>query len=347
MSASLGVFLLGIGSLHHSPSVVHRICRRSHCVHFIRCVLDNQLPSNLIPLMSLQDTTVTVHLPSLYLYCEQSPLFFNRIIPPIFIIHSPPASTEPAVHALKDAEIVAVKHYANETDVHSLSWLHSCHPPKCSAHCRTVDKCSTTEVCGTIKPPNSWPLDTCRSALHELLQRPDTDLGPEGQIDRFSRAFARLPIRDLGFGFSSGLLGSMKNFMSPEVHLQLQCFSIADRTLSYRNEIRQQFLPWSWLTLQPIMWARLLHEFLSIHLEEEKNDIYDHLIKDFFPSIPQLYWEADFVCPPPVFEYQEIKVFNNKVSGEAVTLEHAVEKYLYPWVADITPKPIECHRQYL
>ncbi len=95
------------------------------------------------------------------------------------------------------------------------------------------------------------------------------------------------------------------------------------------------------------MWARLLHEFLSIHLEEEKNDIYDHLIKDFFPSIPQLYWEADFVCPPPVFEYQEIKVFNNKVSGEAVTLEHAVEKYLYPWVADIIPKPIECHRQYL
>ncbi|SJL04172.1 uncharacterized protein ARMOST_07532 [Armillaria ostoyae] len=330
MSISLAVFLLGL-VLFIIPlrvsiaSVVGAIAFISFAAYLI---------TNLLPILYPScpyKTPLSQYIFPLYTYIMNKAAFFNRIIPPIFITHSPPASTEPAVHVLKDAEIAAVKHYADETDVHALSWLYSMssNPSVQSIVIQSISALPLKSL-ESLSHQIAGLSDTCHSALHELIQTLDRDLGQEGQIDRFSRVFARLPGRYIGTFFNHDTL---KKHLSHDVYLQLQCCLFVDATLSYRNEIRQQLLPWSRLTLQPIMWAHLLHKFLSIH-SEEKEDIHD-VIQHFFPDIPRLYWEADFVCPPPVFEYKEIKVFNNTVSSEAVGLGDAIEKHLYPWVADI------------
>ncbi|PBK69155.1 hypothetical protein ARMSODRAFT_1019145 [Armillaria solidipes] len=276
MSISLAVFLLGL-VLFIIPlwvsiaSVVGAIAFISFAAYLI---------TNLLPILYPScpyKTPLSQYIFPLYTYIMNKAAFFIQIIPPIFIIHSPPASTEPAVHALKDAEISAVKHYADETDVHALSWLYSMSSNP-SVQRIVVQSISALPLksMGPLSCQIAGLLDTCHSAFHELLWTLITsNLGPEGQIDHFSRARARLLRHNLGIKFDSGTLGDIKERLSHDVYLQLQCFSIAEATLSHRNEIWEQLLPWSTLALQPIMWACLLHKFLSIRPEEEKEDICD------------------------------------------------------------------------
>ncbi|PBK99424.1 hypothetical protein ARMGADRAFT_1074300 [Armillaria gallica] len=48
-----------------------------------------------------------------------------------------------------------------------------------------------------------------------------------------------------------------------------------------------------------------------------------------FEFIPSTYWEANFVVPPPVYEWEEVKIFTDCTADRPRSTLH---DYLYPWV---------------
>ncbi|PBK72336.1 hypothetical protein ARMSODRAFT_972962 [Armillaria solidipes] len=81
------------------------------------------------------------------------------------------------------------------------------------------------------------------------------------------------------------------------------------------------------MELEPIVWARLLHKVLPFGPDDR--DIAQH----FFKIIPSNYWRANFVVPPPVYEWEDIKIIEN-ANNQPDRLTTTFCDSLYPWVGE-------------
>ncbi|PBK99427.1 hypothetical protein ARMGADRAFT_1074303 [Armillaria gallica] len=179
---------------------------------------------------------------------------------------------------------------------------------------------------------------TCRFTLRDLLLDVYNGLPAlESKIDHVSRAFLRFPGEEdeacqrswgcdacLAFHVTSRLRGRF----SPDVYAQLMCLQHGTNHL---DEIREFFLSnrYSNLTgegidLEPIVWARLLHKLVPFGPDDRDMTQY------FFEIIPSNYWMANFVVPPPVYEWEGIKIIEN-ANSQPYSLETTFCLYLYPW----------------
>ncbi|KAK0238845.1 hypothetical protein EDD85DRAFT_522024 [Armillaria nabsnona] len=249
-------------------------------------------------------------------------------------------SSLPEPVALKDAEIAAVKRYADETDVHALSWLYSMssNPSVQSIVIQSTSALPLTSVMSLLH--NIADISsTCRFTLRDLLSDAfDGHPALESKIDRVSRAFLRFPGEEdeasesgcwacVPFHVTSRLRGCF----SPEVYAQLLCLQHgADhldeiRELLISNILSNTFL--KGIRLEPIVWARLLHKLLPFGPDDRD------MTRMLFQYIPSSYWQADFVYPPPVFEWEEMKIFKN-ADSMADHLLPTVCNYLYPWIGE-------------
>ncbi|PBK72335.1 hypothetical protein ARMSODRAFT_909938 [Armillaria solidipes] len=251
-----------------------------------------------------------------------------------------PVASLPEPVALKDAEIAAVKRYANETDVHALSWLYSMssNPSVQSIVIQSTSALPLTSVVSLLHHIDNLS-STCYFTLLALLS--DANKGHpalEGKINRVSRAFLRFPgeedeTREWGcwacvpFHVSSRLRG----YFSPDVYTQLLC---SQHGTDHLDEIRELLISnilsnnsLKGIRLEPIAWARLLHKVLPFGPDDRDMAEY------FFEMIPSNYWKANFVVPPPVYEWEDIKIIK-KANSQPGCLWSTVCNYLYPWVGD-------------
>ncbi len=313
MSVSLAVFMVGlvlfiIPLQISTASVVGAITFASFAAYLITSFLSVLYPS------CPYKTPLSQYMFFLYTNIMDSAAFFN------FKDYSPTASTIPASSALKHAEIAAVERYADEMDVYALSWLYSMssNPSVQSIVVQSTSALPLKSVESLSYQIPDLP-GLCHSALSDLLSEPYEN--HQGQIDRFTRASLRFPESS----FSVGVDDSMQGRLSQEVYAQLLCFHDTGR-----EKIRKLFLSNSsaeGIALQPIVWARLLCRLLPFGPDDR--DVTQYLLQ----AIPSSYWQAEFVCPPLVFEQQGMSIFNN-TGSEAVSLQAAVNNHLYPWVGE-------------
>ncbi len=109
----------GLGAFPRPTTSGDRICRWSHHIYILRCVLCQQLPADFLPFVPLQDTTVALYL-SLYaciVHCASG--FF----PSVISSSSESTKSEPPIRTLRDAEHSAVESNAEGMDIHALAWL--------------------------------------------------------------------------------------------------------------------------------------------------------------------------------------------------------------------------------
>ncbi|KAK0501246.1 hypothetical protein EDD18DRAFT_729096 [Armillaria luteobubalina] len=240
---------------------------------------------------------------------------------------------------LKDAEIEAVKRYADETDVHTLSWLYSMssNPSVQSIVMQSTSALPLTSVTSLLHHIADLS-STCCLSLRHLLDAASNGhpaLELEGKIDRVSRAFHRFPGEEDKASewpywacVPFHVLSPLRRHFSPEVYAQLLSFQHGTGPLDEIRELIVSNLSGEGITLEPIVWARLLHKLLLFGPDDLD------ITRVLFQYIPSSYWEADFVCPPLVFEWTEMKVFQNADSREG-SLLFAVYNYLYPWIGEI------------
>ncbi|PBK72338.1 hypothetical protein ARMSODRAFT_1016307 [Armillaria solidipes] len=176
---------------------------------------------------------------------------------------------------------------------------------------------------------------TCQFTLRRLLSdASDGHPALESKIDRVSRAFLRFPGEEdeasqwnclacVPFHVTSRLRGRF----SPDVYAQLLCLQHGTNHLDEIRELLLSNLPEEGIVLEPIVWARLLHKLLPFGPDDRDIALY------FFEIIPSNYWNANFVVPPPVYEWEEIKIIKN-ANSTADHLRSTVHNYLYPWVGD-------------
>ncbi|PBK99433.1 hypothetical protein ARMGADRAFT_1025642 [Armillaria gallica] len=81
------------------------------------------------------------------------------------------------------------------------------------------------------------------------------------------------------------------------------------------------------ILLEPIVWARLLHKLVPFGPDDRGMAQY------FFKTIPSEYWRANFVVPPPVYEWEDIKIIQN-ANSQPYYLKDIFCHYLYPWVGE-------------
>ncbi len=262
---------------------------------------------------------------------------FPRISLPKHVSPKPVASL-PEPIALQDAEIAAVKRYAHETDVHALSWLYSMssNPSVQSIAMQSTSALPLTSVMSLLHHIAGFS-STCRFALRDLLSdAEDGHPALEGKIDRVSRAFLRFPGEEdeacewgcwacVSFHVTSRLRG----FFSPDIYAQLLCLQHGTGHLKEIREFLTLNLSDEGIELEPIVWARLLHKLLPFGPDDRD------LVQNLFQSIPSFYWKAGSVVPPPVYEWEEIKIIKN-ANSEPNRLPSTIYNYLYPWVGDST-----------
>ncbi len=341
MSASLAVFLVGL--------VLFIIPLRVSIASVVGSVTFIAFAAYLI----------TNFLPILYPSCPYKTPLSQYIFPlHAYITHNIPfkwkihllskhrlvsTSEEPAVLVSKDAEIAAVEHYANETDVHALSWLYSTssNPSVQSIVIQSTSALPLTSVMPLLHNIADFS-STCRLTLHDVLfdvfDRGGGYPTLEGKIDRVSRAFLRFPGEEdeddewscwacVPFHLTSHLRGCL----SPDVYAQLLCLQ---HGTSHLDEIRELLasnlysnLSGEGIALEPIVWARLLHKLLPFGPDDR------NMTQIIFQQMPSNYWTADFVCPPPVFEWEEMKIFKN-ANSQPDRLKSTFCHYLYPWVGE-------------
>ncbi|SJL03734.1 uncharacterized protein ARMOST_07091 [Armillaria ostoyae] len=252
-----------------------------------------------------------------------------------------PVASLPEPVALKDAEIAAVKRYANETDVHALSWLYSMssNPSVQSIVIQSTSALPLTSVRSLLHHIADFS-STCRFTLRDLLfDAFDGQPTLESKIDRVSRAFLRLPGEDKPTtidaddwdGVSFGVMSRLKDRFSPDIYAQLLSLQSVTGRLRLDEiwELLLSNLSRDDITLEPIVWARLLHKLLPFGLDDR------NMTRIIFQEIPPVYWEANFVCPPPDYEWEEMKIFNTTdCTGKAVNFRMAIQKHLYPWIGE-------------
>ncbi len=251
-----------------------------------------------------------------------------------------PVASSTAV-TLKDAEIAAVKRYADETDVHALSWLYSMssNPSVQSIVIQSTSALPLTSVTSLLHNIADFS-STCELTLRGLLSdASDGHPALESKIDRVSRAFLRFPGEEdevseywncracVVFRLTSHLRG----YFSPDVYAQLLCLQ---HGTDHLDEIREFLLSNLYsnlsgegILLEPIVWARLLHKLVPFGPDDRDMAQY------FFEIIPSNYWRANFVVPPPVYEWEDIKIIEN-ANSQRDRLKSTFFLNLYPWVGE-------------
>ncbi|KAK0488930.1 hypothetical protein IW261DRAFT_1557426 [Armillaria novae-zelandiae] len=154
----------------------------------------------------------------------------------------------------------------------------------------------------------------------------------EGKIDRVSRALLRFPGGEdkaakaccwagcVPFHVSSHL----SSHFSPDVNAQFLCLQHSTEHLDEVRELVVSDLSGEGIALEPIVWARLLHKLLPSGPD-------DHDTAQYFSEIvPSNFWKADFI-PPPVYEWEDIKIIEN-ANNQRADLKSTFCQYLYPWV---------------
>ncbi|KAK0488931.1 hypothetical protein IW261DRAFT_1442332, partial [Armillaria novae-zelandiae] len=127
MSASLAVFLVGL-ILFIIPlrvsiaSVVGSVTFIAFAAYFITNFLPILYPS------CPYKTPLSQYILPLYVYITHSISNWIKLgddtLPSLILDDLSPGCDTPKLAALKDTETAAVKQYADETDVHALSWLY-------------------------------------------------------------------------------------------------------------------------------------------------------------------------------------------------------------------------------
>ncbi|KAK0188936.1 hypothetical protein F5146DRAFT_1225613 [Armillaria mellea] len=228
---------------------------------------------------------------------------------------------------LQDAEIAAVKHCADETDVHALSWLYSMssNPSVQSIVIQSTSALPLTSVTSLPHHIAYFPF-TCQLTLRNLLL--DASNGHpalEGKIDRVSRAFLRFPGKETeahewrcGACVPFDVTSHLKGYFSPDVYAQLL------------ELLRSNFLSnlsLKGIELEPIVWARLFHKILPYGPDDRD------MVQYFFSVIPTFNWRARFVSSPPVYEWGEVQIFQEAESRPARLLP-TLYHYLDHWVEE-------------
>ncbi|KAK0217970.1 hypothetical protein IW262DRAFT_1106801 [Armillaria fumosa] len=329
MSTSLAVFLVGL-ILFIIPLRVS-IASIVGSVTFIAFAA--YLVTNLLPILYPScpyKTPLSQYIFSLYAYITHNISFKWIKLFDDVELSSLPEHVPPKPVALKDAEIAAVKQYADETDVHALSWLYSMssNPSVQSIVIQSTGALPLTSVTSLLHHI-AYLSSICHITLRDLLSAAsDGHPALEGKIDRVSRASHRF--RDLRpesgwFLTPLHVLSRLKGRLSPTVYAQLLCLQ---HSTDHLNEIRELItfnLSGEGIALEPIVWARLLYKLLLFSLHDRTT------LAQFIPSN---YWKADFVDPPPVYKWKEIKIFEN-TGKHRDTLINTIRGCLYPWVGEI------------
>ncbi len=169
---------------------------------------------------------------------------------------------------------------------------------------------------------------TCRLTLGDLLS--DAFHGHpalESKIDRVSRAFLRFPGEEDEACVPFYDMSCLRGRFSPDVYAQLMCLQHGTDELDEIRELLASNLSGEGIDLEPIVWARLLHKLLPFGPDDRD------MARYFFEIIPSNYWKANFVVPPPVYEWEDIKMIEN-ANNQPYRLKGIFCHYLYPWVGE-------------
>ncbi|SJL11094.1 uncharacterized protein ARMOST_14497 [Armillaria ostoyae] len=326
MSASLCIFLVGLvvflAPLQVSiASVVGSITFISFAAYSVTNFLPIIYPS------CPYKTSLSQYIFSLYAYIAHNH-FFTSVISPIsrYRSESPPVPEKPPIRALREAERAAVEHNADEMEASALSWLFcmSSNPNVQSIVVEAVSALPLNSV-ASLRHRAKGILEMCHILAFDMWRHPE-----ERKLDRLIRTFFRLTVHD---DFFVPLLPPEveRERLSPDIYAEL--LSILPHRFHHqeiRNLVNAQFTNWtnSDLRLQPIVWGNLLQKLLPFSPE-------DGLAQWLFYAIPVTYWRIG--CTPPLFLTSnglKICLIPEK-DHQAVSLWTAVNKYLYPYVADI------------
>ncbi|KAK0238882.1 hypothetical protein EDD85DRAFT_951100 [Armillaria nabsnona] len=336
MSASLAVFLVGLVLFIIPLRVsIAFVVGSVTFIAFAAYLITNFLPI-LYPSCPYK-TPLSQYIFPIYAYITHD-ISFKWTFRLVSKHQSASASEKPAIRVLKDAEIAAVKRYADETDVHALSWLYymSSNPSVQSIVIQSTSALPLTSVRSLLHNIADFSF-TCRLTLRDLLSDA-SDGHPilESKIDRVSRAFVRFPGEENEASHwwncwacvpSFHLTSRLRGYLSPDVYAQLMCLQHGTDHLDEIRELLASNLSGEGIDLEPIVWARLLHKLLPFGPDDRDMAQY------FLEIIPSNYWKANFVVPPPVYEWEDIKIIEN-ANSRPDRLETTFCDYLYPWVGE-------------
>ncbi|KAK0238837.1 hypothetical protein EDD85DRAFT_522103 [Armillaria nabsnona] len=244
------------------------------------------------------------------------------------------SSSLPKPATLKDAEITAVKQYADETDVHALSGLYSMSSNP-SVQYIVVQSTSALPLKSVALLQSHIPdlLQICLSHLRGLVRStiPYHDCGPEGPVDCLTRVCLRFASYWNSFNISGVIYENMKCRFSLEIYAQYLCI------YGHGHQIQKLFLPDTYhesdiidnLHFEPIVWAHLLQQLLPYGQ-------INNAVQKLFLYIPSSYWHTSSVYSL-VYEQAGVKVFNNARAHKhckGVNLQIAIREYLCPWVIE-------------
>ncbi|KAK0237111.1 hypothetical protein EDD85DRAFT_953119 [Armillaria nabsnona] len=322
MSASLCIFLVGLVvflvPLQVSiATVIGSITFISFAAYFITNFLPIIYPS------CPYKTPLSQYIFPLYT-CIAHNGFLTSIISPIsrYWSESSPVPEKPPIRALRDAERAAVEHSADEIETSALSWLFcmSSNPGVQSIVVEAISALPLNSV-ASLKSSATGISDMCNtlacSALSHSVGR---------KLDRLIRTFLRLTEGAYLF----------VPFPPPQVQRERLSLDVYAETLSImlgvdqevRNLVNAQ-LTNNDLCLQPIVWGNLLRRLLPWSAE-------DDLLQRLFHAIPLSYWHIGYTPPPLFLTSKGVQICSvPSTDHHAVSLWTAINKYLYPYVADI------------
>ncbi len=304
------------------PSVIGSITFISFAAYFI---------TNLLPIIYPScpyKTPLSQYIFPLYTYISHNSCFtsaispFSRYWPELFT----PFPEKPPIRALRDAERAAVEDSAYEMEANALSWLFcmSSNPSVQSIVVEAVSVLPLNSV-SSLKHYSKGISEMCHTLINGMRDRVE-----ERKLDRLIRTHLRLQSAQIDF-ILSGMLQVERGRFSSGVYAEL--LSIQSSHLEeIENLIKAQFTN-NDLCLQPIVWGNLLRRILpcSLSLWSTANG----LVQWLFHAIPVAYWRIGNT-PPLFMTSNGLKICLIPEQGhQAVSLWTAVNKYLYPYVADI------------
>ncbi|KAK0457149.1 uncharacterized protein EV420DRAFT_1551780, partial [Desarmillaria tabescens] len=216
-------------------------------------------------------------------------------------------------------------------DTYALAWLFnmSSNPSVQTIVVQSIGALPLASI-KSIKQHAKGVSELCNTLTHSLLYPI-----AESRFDCLTRASFCLSTAPPTF--SADLRKRSKEQLSPEVYAELLAsdhhdFSSETQKMIH-NLVEAQFMPsadYTRIHLQPIVWGRLFWMLLPF------SNLDDSLIQPLFRAIPSYYWLADYK-PLPLFSGRntlDICLTPNRDDHGVPSLEEAINKYLYPSIAD-------------
>ncbi len=316
LSLSLGIFLVGL-VVFLAPlqvtiaSIVGVITFISFAAYFVTNFLPIIYPS------CPYRTPLSQYIFPLYAYITHNGFFISSLS----------TKSKPPICTLQDAEHSIVESSRDEMDVHALAWLFNM---SSNPSVQTI----TLQSIGALPLTSIKYLNELDKGFSELWKTLATTilLSPleEGRFDRLTRASFRLHTKYKYL--SKELLKREKNQLSPEVYAEL--LSVSPSYLEISNLVKAQSMESTdkCLHLQPIVWGYLLQKALAVDIFSSKDFDYS-LIQLLFHKIPSFYWNANYI-PLDYLKFSRGTICSTSDRDEC-SLSTAIDKYLYPYVAEI------------